>query len=845
MSFQQYTNKNKDQIFAELRTSVLGLSNKEAALRQKEFGFNEIRDTRNIFWELFVRQIRSPFFYLLFIAGLVSLFIGERVDSIVIFCFVVINILLGYFQEYRAEKAIAILKKFVPIKVKALRAGRKEFIEKKFLVPGDIVMLESGDVAPADLRLIKSEGILVDESVVSGESKPVTKMTGTLKKAVKEIFEADNIIFSGTSVVSGKGIALVIGIGGNTYLGEIAEMVSATSRESAYEKNLLRFSRIILQIVVYTILLVFILNLLIKGTENVFSFTIFCIALIVSILPEALPAIATVSLSKGSLKMAKDHVVVKRLSSIEDLGNIEVLCADKTGTLTENKLTIREIFSADENKCYNFALLGSSLVGKDSEATLNPFDRALLQESTEKDRNTIKYVQQIQEIPFDHFRLRGTILVEDHQGDRYVIMRGAPEIVLSYCSKILGRVKKDKIMKKFKEEAKLGCRVLSIAYKKVSSAKKEIGEKDEKALKFLGLISFVDPLKSTVKETVQVASDLGVDIKILTGDIKEAAGEIARSVGLISDLSQVITGEELGAMPKREFEKACLRYSVFSRVTPATKLDIIKALQKEREVGFLGEGVNDAPALKLANVGIAVKEAVDISREVADIVLLRRDLRVVVGGIQEGRNIFCNINKYIKCTLAANFGNFYSIAAISLFVNFIPMRPVQILLVNLLSDFPLITVATDSIDASELKKPKAYQLDKVIGLIISLAIVNSISDLIIFALFYHSTPSMIQTAWFTEGILTEIALIFTIRTRYQFFKAKPPSLALILLSIITAIVTVILPFTKIGQDGFHLAKPSMFAFGAIIILVIGYFVVSEVVKLAYFRYKYRKEEAGA
>ena len=614
-------------------------------------------------------------------------------------------------------------------------------------------------------------------------------------------------------------------------------MVTSVKRESTYEKDLLRFSRIILQIVLYTILAVFILNLLIKGGENVFDFTIFCIALVVSILPEALPVIATFALSQGALRMAKGHVVVKRLTSVEDLGNIEVLCADKTGTLTENKLSVREIYSTDKDKCFHFAVLGSSLLVEKGEQTTNSFDRALLMESTAKDRIVLENSRLIREIPFDHFRLRSEMLIENNLKEKYVIVRGAPEIVLKYCSNVLGRVKKEKIMRKFKEEARIGCRVISVAYKKFGKDKNDLSESDGKGLTFLGIISFTDPLKKTAKETIRIAAKLGVDIKILSGDIREAVGEIASSVGLIKDLNQVITGEELNALPKREFEKACASYSVFSRVTPATKLEIMKALQKNREVGFLGEGVNDAPALKLANVGIAVKEAVDLTRAVADIVLLRSDLREVVVGIQEGRNIFSNINKYIRCTLSANFGNFYSIAVIALFVKYIPMLPVQILLVNLLSDFPLITVATDSVDASELKKPKAYQLNKVVGLIITLAIVNSLADFIIFFLFRDQGQSMVQTVWFIEGILTEIALIFAIRTRYAFFRAKSPSFALIILSIFTAIISVGLPFTSLGQEAFHLTQPSFFAMTAIITIVVGYFVVSEMVKLTYFKLK--------
>ena len=834
--FFEYTNKTKDQIYSELGASALGLSQKEAVERLRQYGPNVIRNPRNAVREIIKRQFRSPFFYLLFIAGAVALFIGEKVDSLVIFCFVLVNFTLGFLQEFRAERAAKILKKLIPEKVKVIRSGRRELTDKKSLVPGDLLVLQAGDTVPADARVVWAESVLVDESAISGESNPVIKNENSIPGETKEIFKASNVLFSGTSVVAGEAKGIVIGSGSDTYLGEITGLVASTERESAYEKNLLSFSRNILKIVVATIVAVYILNLIVKGSENIFSFTIFCIALIVSILPEALPLIATVALTKGSLLLAKKSVVVKRLSAVEDLGNVEILCADKTGTLTENKLTVHRVFAPEEKKCFFFGLLGSSYLARGKEHMESPFDRALLLESSQQDKDKLKGFSLLDEIPFDHFRLRGDSLVESPTGDKYLIMRGAPEVVLRYSKRIAGSLSRGEILNQFKNDAGRGCRVLAVAFKKVSRLKKSVAEKDEKNLTFIGYISFTDPLKKTAKETVRLASKLGLEIKILTGDVREAAGEIARGVGLIKDLKRVVTGEELSRMPEKEFKTACAKYAVFARVTPAMKIEIIKALQEEKEVGFLGEGVNDAPALKLANVGVAVKEAVDISREVSDIVLLHKDMRVIVEGIREGRNVFSNINKYIKCTLAANFGNFYSIAAISLFVNFIPMKPVQILLVNLLSDFPLIAVATDSVDTAELRKPKAYILEKTLGLIVLLAIVNSIADLIIFFLFRASGEAMIQTVWFTEGVLTEIALIFVVRSRLAFFRAKAPSRMLVLLSVLAFLIAVTLPFTKIGQDFFHLTSPSNLALGAIISLVLGYFAMSEIIKLAYFRF---------
>jgi len=837
MIFSEYTNQTVKNTFAQLASSPKGLTEAQAKERLKQYGHNEVAAGELNVLRILIQQFKSPFFYLLLFAGVVSLFIGEKIDSLVILCFVAVNVVLGFFQEYRAERAVKLLKDYIPAKANVLRGGEKKIIEKRYLVPGDVIMFKSGDIMPADIRLVEIENVLLDESVLSGESEPSLKVAAPLKSVSREIFGAKNIGFTGTSVVSGKGEGVVVATGADTFIGDVTKLVSEINRESTYEKDLLKFSRVLLKIVISTILVVFLLNLLIKGGENVFEFALFCVALVVTILPEALPAIVIFALSQGALRMAKQHVVAKRLSAVEDLGNIEILCTDKTGTLTENKLVLRKILAKDQDKCLLFGMAASGFVKNEEESLLNPFDYSLLQEVSKKQREYLAKFKILAETSFDHFKMRGSVLVENPEGKHFFIMRGAPEVVLKYCTGIEGKTGKDAILKEFKKEGKKGRRVLSVAYKPVAGQKKAVSEKDEQGLTFIGYFSFQDPLKDTANETIKLARSLGVKIKIITGDCKETAGELARQVGLINNPDKVISGEELDSLPQREFARACDNYAVFARVSPKTKFQILKTLQKKYEVGFLGEGVNDAPALKLANVGIAVKEAVDLSREAADIVLLDKDLRVVINGIKEGRNIFANINKYIKCAIAGNFGNFYSIAAISLFVNFIPMRPVQILLVNLLSDFPLIAVATDSVDATELRKPKAYRLQNFVGLIVALAIINSLADLVIFALFINSGESMIQTVWFAEGILTEIALSFIVRTQYAFFRAKAPSWPLVTLSIMSTAVTVILIFNDSLAKLFHLAIPSMTAFFTIILLVVGYFFASELVKLMYFKRK--------
>ena len=847
MIFSEFTNKNVDEVLENFKTSLSGLPKKEVLLYQEKYGLNEIKRRRVSVLDIIIRQFKSPFTYLLLVAAIVSIFIGQLVDSMAVLSFIIINVTIGFLQEYKAEKAVFLLEKFVPKKVKILRpasaegsgVAREEIIDEKFLVPGDIVLLEAGDLVPADLRVIDGYNFLVDESVLTGESVPVAKNSKAFLKEEKQIFNAKNIIFCGTSVVAGRARAVVVATGKNTVMGEITETIAGIKRESTYEKSILYFSKLVLKIVSVTITLIFVANIFIKGLSAFSELLLFSVALIVSILPEALPAVVTFALSKGSLKMAKQNVVVKRLSAIEDLGNIEVLCTDKTGTLTQNKLSLEEIVSSDKKKCFLYGLAsfcGYENCPRVNEKVLNPFDSALFQKASEEVLRDLKKIKIISELPFDSYRMRSAFLAVTSKNEKFIIVKGAPESILKNCKRPAFAKGFNEAIEDIEREGKEGKRVLAVAFKKVDKDKLDLKISDEKQLTFLGYFVFADPIKNTAKEALNLSKKLGVKIKIITGDSKEVAEYVARKTGLNGAPGDSISGQELEELSKEEFDDACDQKNIFARISPDTKHNIIKSLQKKYEVGFMGEGVNDAPALKTADVGIAVAEASGVAREASDVVLLQKDLRVVVNGIKDGRMIFANINKYIKCALASNFGNFYSIAVISLFVDFLPMLPVQLLLGNILSDFPLISVADDSVDVEELRKPKMYQLHNVLPLIISLALVSTVFDLIFFSVFYRQQPGVIQTLWFIESILTEIGLIYIIRTRGPFYKAIRPSFWIIFLTVLDGIFIVTLPFLPIGQSWFHFVLPPIVPLLIVFFLVGVYLIMSELVKLIYFRY---------
>lgn len=831
MSFVSFTTLSDKQIFEKLKTDAAGLSALEARVRLGKVGRNELERDQLRWQKVLARQFASPFLYLLIGAALLAFILGEYIDVAMIAIFILVNTSLGFYQEYQSEKAVDLLRKIVVANVRVRRDGEVAVIDSRDLVPGDIVLLECGDQLRADVRFISANGLLLNETILTGESEPVSKSAGPLSSQSYDLFRARNIGFSGTSVVSGCAEAVVIGTARETQIGEITHLTAETNSTSSFEKGIRRFSQFILWTILITLGIVFVANMIVKGGRvDLPALVLFSIALAVSVIPEALPVVTTMTLSRGALRLAKHNVVTKRLSAVEDLGSIEVLCTDKTGTLTEGMMNVADVYGK-KPEVLEVAGLGAMQFGDGEKKPANPFDVAVWDALSVAERKRIGRAKRMHEIPFDPSK-RWNGLVAEYGHGRQLIVRGAPEelVKLSHLS-----VKEiAAIMAWTDKQGRLGRRVLAIAHRKVDGSQVYVPEDGH--LTFVGILALTDPIKKTAKKAIAQSKKLGVQVKILTGDSPAVAGAVACDVGLVSSAHKVLTGAQWTAMTANERQAAVRTCNVFARLSPSEKFEIIKTLQEKFEVGFLGEGINDAPALKIANVGIVVDGASDIARESADVILLKHDLQVIVEGIREGREVFANTVKYIKATLASNFGNFLAVATATLLVDYLPMLPVQILLVNLLSDFPMILIATDTVDQEELQRPRGYDVTKIVFVAAVIGVVSTIFDFIFFALFYQLDPSVLQTNWFIGSILTELVLIFSIRTRKLFFRATFASKGLALLSLAAFGATLIIPFTAWGQQIFQFQAPSVEHLKLILVVVVAYFIMTESVKLLFYRF---------
>lgn len=871
MVFSDFTIKTAEETLKELNSSEFGLTEKEAGERLEKFGLNRLEEKRETFWRILGRQFKSPLVYLLFGAGFLSWLLGSRVDAITIAIVLFLNGSLGFVQEFRSERALERLKNYIVKKVKTrrIRNGEKvvETVSAQNLVLGDIVLISKGDIVPADLRILKSRNLEFDESILTGEPYPVLKTSDRLAGKREELNEAKNIAFAGTAVSSGFGEGAVIAVGKETQIGKIAGLVAKARHLSVFEENIAKLSKFLLKVVVISLALIFFANFFLKkggGASELFFFTI---ALAIGIIPEALPAVAALTMSRGALRLARKGVVVKRLSAIEDLGDIEILCSDKTGTVTKNKMEVKNIFSENPPECLIFNLVSSPQSDFKKLIFENPFDEAVWNALASPSRpphplsvsakaepvqigsgeqngadgklkEKISEYEILAEMPFDPVLRLNAVLAKRGE-DIFFIAKGAPEEIFKISE--ISVAKRAEHQNNFKEADSAGFRTISLAYKKIENLPEEKNGYDWReelkrgGLKFSGIVSFHDPLKETAKDAVHLAQKLGVELKIITGDAVGVAGSVGRELGLVKKDGDIFDADRLLKLSEKDFEEAVKNGKVFARVSPELKQKIVAALNRFHPVGFLGEGINDAPALKEARVAIVVDSGADVSKEVGDIILLKKDLHTIIDGIREGRGIFSNIHKYLTYTLVGNFGNLYTIAAISLVLKFLPLLPSQILLANLITDIPMLVIAADTIEKEEIKRPKKYDLKSLALFVLFFGFVDSVFDFIFFGIFAARPPELLRTLWFLEVIFSEVILIFSLRTAKPFFKAALPAKILVFASLTAVLGSVWLVFSGLGEEYFHFVPPPFSALAVILALGAGYFAVTEILKINYWR----------
>ncbi len=837
----QFWQLTVEDALSQLSCKVNGLTDKEAAGRLATYGANTIKSNKKQSAVLlFLSQFKSPITLMLIGAAILSWCLHDVTDAIIILIIVIISGGLGFWQEYSAANAVDELLKLVQIKCTALRGGEKKEIPLETVVPGDIIYLSAGGIIPGDCLVIDSQEIFADEAAFTGETYPVEKTPGVVA-ADTPLAKRSNTLFMGSHIISGKGTALVVKTAKQTEFGKISGSLQMRPPETDFERGIRRFGYMLMEITLVLVLLIFAANVLLH--KPVLDSFLFSLALAVGLTPQLLPAIISVNLSAGARRMAKKQVIVKRLSSIEDFGSMNILCSDKTGTITQGKVKMRDAYGVDgqhSEKVLKFAWLNASL----QQGFHNPIDAAICESCRQF---SDKYKVQA-EIPYDFVRKRLTIQVDGADGN-FAVTKGALNAILAVCDKVetasgtedLAKWT-DKINQQYEDLSGQGFRTLGVAYKPADSAK-NFTRDDEQQMIFLGFIALFDPPKENIGATITQLQNLGVKLKIITGDNALVARSLALQVGIKDP--HVLTGADMHHMDNTALAGRITRTDIFAEVEPDQKERIIAILKRTGNVvGFMGDGINDAPALHMADVGISVDTAVDVAKEAADIVLLSQSLGVLVDGILEGRKTFTNTMKYIFMATSANFGNMFSMAGASLLLPFLPLLPKQILLTNLLTDFPEMAIATDSVDEINIQSPQKWDLGFIRRFMIIFGLLSSVFDYLTFGvLLYvvHGGEKVFQTGWFTESVISAIFIVLVVRTRLPFFKSLPGKL-LSYATLLVFVFVLAIPYTPVGEWFGFVKLPPIF-YGLMLIIVLLYLFSAELAKRWFYK-SYAKRKNG-
>jgi Mg2+-importing ATPase len=834
-------------LLSQLSSSEAGLSEEEAEERLEKYGRNEVaREKRKPAYVKLWTYIKDPLVLLLAALAIISVITQDYRAAVVITIMIVLGIVLRYFQETRADDAAEKLKEMVSTTCTVLRSGEKKEIPLAEVVPGDIIQLSAGDMIPADLRMLSSKDLFVTQSALTGESMPVEKFAALSEGPKTTPLEMENIAFMGTNVESGSGIAVVVETGQSTYFGSLAVSIVGQRQLTSFDKGINSFTTLMLRFMAVMVPAVFLINGITK--HDWLQAFLFAVAVAVGMTPEMLPMIVTVNLSRGALAMSKKKVIVKRLNSIQNFGAMDTLCTDKTGTITDGHIVLVKYLDLKGNEndhVLKFAYLNSYF----QTGLKNLLDEAVLEfRNLEAEMQVAEEYCKIDELPFDFNRKRMSVVLEDHTGANILICKGAVEEVMSHCKyvEILGEVlerepehdkHREERVRKLNED---GFRVVAVAYKMIPDGPDTptYSVADESDMVLLGFLGFLDPPKESAKKTLAELGNLKVAVKILTGDNEVVSRRICSQVGL--NVENILLGPDIEKMSEGELAEAAENTTVFAKLSPAHKEQIIGALHSRGHViGYMGDGINDAPALRAADVGISVNTAVDIAKESSDIILLENSLLVLEDGVLEGRRVFGNIVKYIKMAASSSFGNMFSMVGGSAFLPFLPMSPLQVLTNNLLYDFSQVPIPTDNVDEDWLVRPRKWAIDDIRRFILYIGPISSIFDYLTFFVMLYvfnswNNPALFHTGWFVESIFTQTLIIHVIRTKKIPFIQSRASTPIILTSIGIVIFGAWLTVSPFASTLGFVPLPALY-WPILLVMMIAYVLLTQLVKTWYYK----------
>src|SRR5579883_189090 len=811
-----------------------GLTSDEAAARLARFGPNDPTPVRRgaLAIEILLLFL-NPLVVILLVAALISAILGERIDASIIVLIVFLSIIINFTQTFRSRRAIARLREHVSLTATVLRDGSWREIKRHEIVPGDIIRLSAGDLVPADAQLLEARDLYVQQAALTGESMPAEKNARPAEESAEGTPDAPNRVFLGTSVVSGTAIARILNTGPRTQFGAIAERLAERPQETEFERGLRRFGMLITRTVFFLVL--FILVVRVAMHKDAFESFVFAVALAVGLTPEFLPMITSVTLARGAVRMAREQVIVKHLPAIQNFGTIDVLCSDKTGTLTTGEMVVTSTvdpYGESSDRPLFFGYLNSYF----ETGIRSPLDIAILKSRLLDIAGFVK----CDEIPFDFERRRVSIVVEQNTGgsaSRLLITKGAPEGILSlsdFCE-IGGQLvpldneTRSRCLVTFQNLGREGFRVLAVAYRNVSPQER-FTVTDEHSLILAGYLAFADPPDPGAAASIAALKRDGVEVKVLTGDNELVAEHICRQVGIAKPV--IILGEELERTSDTALQHLLEETTVFARVSPMQKHRIIHALKRRGHVvGYVGDGINDAPSLREADVGISVAAAADVAREAADIVLLKRGLQILHKGIIEGRRASANVMKYLLMGTSSNFGNMFSMAGASLFLPFLPMLPTQVLLNNFLYDVAQITIPSDHVDREYIRRPHRWDMTLIRNFMLFIGPISSIYDFLTFYVllrFFHTGETEFHTGWFVESLATQTLVLFVIRTMGNPFRSRP-SVPLTVTTVLVVIVGCLLPYSPLAGLLRFVALPAPY-FVFLAFATVTYLLLVEVAK---------------